>query len=205
MSAGILIELSPRARRYLDTLERRAAVPTAEVESIIREAGFPCFAPWLAFHDRYAGYVEQSTSDWSIWGLAHRDPYWWDANTVHIKSESNGLKWSIACADGHPSCNYRLDHAGVFVSGYSAESFGIHVERIALGWEFKQGGKFRSWTTAELRDTAFREVFEECIKPHLVPEASDRFSRCYRTDTYFVEQSSETGSLQRGFERTSSV
>ena len=205
MRAGVLIELSTRARRYLDTLERRAAVPTAEVETIIREAGFPCFIPWLAFHDRFAGYVEESASDWFIWGLAHRDPYWRDANAVDIDSKSDGQTWSIACADGHPSHNYRLDHAGVFVSGYSAESFGIHVERIALGWDFGGRGKFRSWTTAELRDAAFREVFEERIKPHLVPEASDRFSRCYRTDTYFVVESSATGSLQRGFERTSSA
>ncbi len=157
--------------------------------------------PWLAFLDRFAGYVEQSASDWSIWGLAHRDPYWWDANAVHIDSRSDGRSWSIASGDGHPSHNYRLDHTGVFPGGYRAESFGIHVERIALGWDFAGLDKFRFWTTAELRDAASREVFEERIKPHPEPEASDRFSRCYRTDTHFVVESSATGSLQRGYER----
>lgn len=201
MEAGVSTELSPRARRFLATLERRPAVPTAEVETIITGSGFPCFAPWLAFHDRYAGYVETVGRDGFIWGLVHRNPYWLAPNKPDIDGEGDGQTWYITCADGHPSYDYRLENTGEFLGGAPAESFDIHVERIALGWEFKQRGEVRSLSTDEMRGPAFREAFEDRIKPHPVSEASDRFSRYYMSDSYFVVEWVETGALRRGYER----
>ena len=196
-------ELSPRARRFLATLERRAAIPTEEVEAIIQTSGFPCFAPWLAFHERYAGFVHQTDYDWFIWGLAHRDPYWLDPNAVQIDSRSGGQSWHVTCADCHPSYNYRLDHTGIFLGGDApAESYDIHVEQGALGWEFKQIGQFRAWKDEELRDPAFRALFEERIEPHPVPEATDCYSRYFMSARYFVVQSVKTGTLRRGYEVT---
>jgi hypothetical protein len=192
-------ELSSRARRFLATLERRPAVPTAEVEAIITGSGFPCFAPWLTFHERYAGYVERSAHDWFIWGLAHRNPYWLGANAVDVDSELDGKTWYITCADGHPSYTYRLEHTGEFLGG-PAESFDIHVERLALGWEFKQRGAARVCSVDELRDPAFRQVFEARVKPYWVAEASDRFSRYYMSDSYFVVESVQSGALRRGYQ-----
>ena len=56
-----------------------------------------------------------------------------------LDSELGGKTWQIFCADGHPSYNYRLEQTGEFI-GAPAESFDIHVERIARGWEFEQRG-----------------------------------------------------------------
>lgn len=52
---GAPTELSPRPQRMLSTWERRTTVPTKEVAAAITAAGCPAFAPWLAFHERYAG------------------------------------------------------------------------------------------------------------------------------------------------------
>src|SRR5436309_12706969 len=101
------VELSPRARRFLSTLERRPAVPTEEVEAILTAAGYPCFVPWLAFHERYAGYVEQFYHDWFIWGLVHQDCYWLTPDQA--RCERDGPVWSVACAEGHPTYCYELD------------------------------------------------------------------------------------------------
>jgi hypothetical protein len=50
--------ISARAEKFLETLERRPAVPTKGVEAIIRDQGAPCFPSWLEFHEQYAGYVD---------------------------------------------------------------------------------------------------------------------------------------------------
>ena len=203
MGASVSAELSPRARTFLATLERRPAVPTAEVEAIVTGSGFPCFTPWLAFHDRYAGYVEALRQDGFVWGLVHRNPRWLAPNKPDIDSEADELTWYIGSADGHPSYDYRLDNTGEFLGGAPAESFDIHVERIALGREFQRRGVVRAWSDDELRGPAARDTFEARVKAHLVAEASDRFSRYYRSESHFVVECVETGALRRGYDRSS--
>ena len=203
MDVGVSAGLSPRARRFLATLERRPAVPTAEVEAIITGSGFPCFTPWLAFHDRYAGYVEAVSRDGFVWGLVHRNPRWLAPNKPDIDSEADEQTWYVSCADGHPSYDYRLDNTGEFLGGAPAESFGVHVERIALGREFMRRGVARTWSADELRGPAARHTFEEKVKAHPVAEASDRFSRYYVSESHFVVECVETGVFSRGYDMPS--
>jgi hypothetical protein len=199
MRLGGQTELSPRAQRFLSTLERRPAVPTAEVEAIITARGFPCFAPWLEFHERYAGYVLRG-NDWFILGLVHRNSYWFGPNYPDVEAEIDGKTWYITCADGHPSYNYRLDNAGEFL-GWPAESFDIHIERSALWWEFRQRGGVRVWSVDELRGPVGRATFERAVKQHLITEACDRFFRYYVSDAHFVVERVKTGELRLGYDR----
>src|SRR5258708_6735285 len=95
--------LTQRATRFLTNLERRSAIPTKEIESIIRSKGYPCFAPWLDFHERFAGYVEVWGRDWAIWGLAHGAPHWLAPQAAEIDREPHEETWYISCVDCHPS------------------------------------------------------------------------------------------------------
>jgi hypothetical protein len=196
--------LSTRARIFLATLERRPSIPTKEVEAIIRDQGYPCFSPWLDFHERYAGYLEVFGQDWAVWGLVHEKPVWLLPRKADIDREPHEETWYVTCADTHPSYDYRLDDKGEFL-GPPAESFDIHVERIALGWDFHQKGPSRVLTTDELRGPGFQEIFITQIEPHLVAEASDRFFRYYMNENYLVVEDVESGRLLRARQRTQSV
>lgn len=103
-------------------------MPTSKVEKFLTAAGCPCFGPRLAFHERYAGYVGQFHQDWFVWGLAHRESYWWSPNQVNC--ERDGLGWSVWCADGHPTCTYELGHNGSFAAHGGNRSFNLYVERV---------------------------------------------------------------------------
>lgn len=177
-------ELSSRARSFLATLERRPTVPAGEVEEIIIRSGYPCFPHWLQFQDRYAGYVERIGWDTAIWGLIQK-------NTDEPEIEVCEGTWYITCADLHPSYEYRLDNRGEFLGG-RAESFDIHVERLSLGWEFCQRGEARVLDADELQGLVFSDHFRKQIKHHLVPEASDRYSRYYMSDTWLVVELART-------------
>lgn len=199
MTEGVSTELSPRARKMLGTWERRPAVPTEEVAAAITAAGCPAFAPWLAFHERYAGYVEMFYQDGFVLGLVHRNPYWWTPNKPCC--ERDGTEWSIWCADGHPTYTYELDQDGVFAAHGGHRSFDLYVERVAAVREFAPRGGARDLERLEFRGAAFREVFTERIKPSLVAELSDQFWRYYLTDAYLVIEDAETGELHRAWER----
>jgi len=189
--------LSTRALKWLSTLERRSAVPVAEVESLILDAGLPCFDVWLDFHERYAGFVEPIGLDQAVWGLIHAAPSWLSPMRPEFDREPDEDTWYIACADAHPSYDYSLDNRGEFV-GAPAESFDVIVERNALGWEFRQRGSTRALTGDELRGENFRQVFEKQIRPFLVPEASDKHSRYYLSPQYLLVENATTGDLRRG-------
>jgi hypothetical protein len=193
--------LTTRAKNFLSTLERRPAIPTEDVEAIIRGAGCPCFAPWLDFHERYAGYLEVFGRDWAIWGLVHEEPVWLPPRQADIDREPHDETWYITCADVHPSYTYQLDDMGEFLGG-PAESFDVYVERIALGWDFHRRSEIRILTADELRGPAFQEIFSDRVKAHLVTEASDSFLRYYMNDTYLVVEDASTGRLRNGWQRT---
>jgi hypothetical protein len=187
--------LSNRATEFLRTLERRPAISTKEVETIILDQGLPCFAPWLDFHERYAGYCERFGRDGAIWGLVQENPQWLPTRKAEIDRESHEETWYITCADAHPSYMYRLDNRGEFL-GTPAESFDIHVERIAVGWDFdrRTSGQNRVLTAAELGAQGLLER----VKPFRIAEASDRYFRYYMTETGLVVEDVKTGVLRRG-------
>jgi hypothetical protein len=182
-------------------LERRPFVPTRKVEEIIRNQGRPCYPQWLDFHERFAGYVETIGRDVAVWGLIHENPQWLRPMTADIDREPLQETWYITCADVHPSYDYRLDDKGEFL-GYPAESFDKHVERMAVGWEFKRDRRIEVIDIDELRSQAFLGLFHSTVKPALVPEASDRYLTYYMDDHYLVVEDAETGKLRRGWRQT---
>ena len=196
--------LTTRARDFLTTLERRPAVSTSDVEAIIRAAGFVAFVPWLEFHEKYAGYVEVIGRDMATWGLVHEKAVWLLPRRVEVDRETHEDTWYITCADAHPSYTYQLDDKGRFLGG-PAESFDIHVERKALGWEFQRTSETRALTTHELRDVAFRRVFATQMKEHVVETASDCYTRYYMNDDYLVVEDVESGNLRDGWQHTERV
>ena len=189
--------LSNRAKSFLATLERRPAIPTKDVELIICDQGLPCFPVWLDFHERYAGFLEVFGRDWAIWGLVHNNPEWLRSRKAEVDREPHEEVWYITCADAHPSYSYRLDNKGEFL-GDPAESFDIHVERIALGWDFHQRGQSRALSTAELRALCSQEILMTQMKDDLVSGASDCFFRYYMNDTYLLVEDAKTGMLRKG-------
>ncbi|MCL2779780.1 MAG: hypothetical protein FWD73_17445 [Polyangiaceae bacterium] len=189
--------LTTRASNYLKTLKRRPSIPVKEVETIIRNQGFPVFDSWLDFHERYAGYEDTIGRDLAIWGLVHEDPYWLAPREADIDRELYEETWYITCADVHPSYTYRLTNTGEFL-GAPAQSFDTNVERLALGWEFFQTVGGRAMTMTELRAPEFRDIFLNHIKPFLVAEASDNFIRYYMNDTYLISEIVETGDFRQG-------
>jgi hypothetical protein len=131
----------------------------------------------------------------------YENPKWLLPRRADIDRESQEEIYYITCADAHPSYTYQLDNKGEFL-GFPAESFEIHVERIALGWAFSQSEPTRPIVMSELRSSYMQEVFATQMKPHLIAEASDKFSRYYMNDTYLLVENTETGMLRRGSQRT---
>jgi hypothetical protein len=125
--------LSEGARRHLDSHPRADAVPTAEVERILRREGIEPLEPWLDFHDRYAGHIlDLGAGDRAALGLVQRHDGWWPAGTVgHFAVEDGEQPSEIFCADAHPSYGYVLSPTGRLHVG-PTESFDIFMEQAAL-------------------------------------------------------------------------
>jgi len=189
--------LSERARLYLDRCERYPAVPTADVERILLAGGWPAPAAWLDFHDRYAGYVERIYRDTAVWGLAHTESFWFGPLGVEVDSEDDGSR-TIYCAELHPSYGYQLDSAGRFLGrGLEADSFGVHVERLALWGAFLDDGPARKEGDQQrLGDPAVRAELLARLAGHLVPEASDSWFAVYRDGRTLIHDDVRAGRLR---------
>jgi hypothetical protein len=165
---------------------------------MIRDQGFPCAPSWLEFHERYAGYVEVIGRDVAIWGLVHANPQWMAPRQVDVDGESDGKTWYITSADVHPSYVYRLDQNGEFLGG-PAQSFDIHVERVAAFVEFQKRQHCRPLSGEELRSSRVREMLAAKAAPSLLVEASDAFFNCYVSRNYLLVVHAPTGALRNGF------
>jgi hypothetical protein len=131
-----------------------------------------------------------------VWGLVHDDPAWLLPRKAEIDREPNDNTWYVTCADVHPSYNYRLDDNGEFL-GPPAISFDVHLERVALGWEFSLKGASRVLSKSEVQEQQFTELFNTSIKPpHLIPEASDRYTRYYMSQRHLVVEDAASGSIK---------
>ncbi len=139
--------LSKRARSYLASLERRAAVPTRDVEAAIVRAGYEPFPAWLAYHDAYAGYVEPLGRESAVLGLVHGASHWLAAGEAEVDLWDDGAL-VITCADVHPSFAYTLFSDGHFWSSGGAgecatydvkvEQSGAFVEKTRDGRDWKR-------------------------------------------------------------------
>ena len=69
--------LSKRARLFLSGLKRVTPIPTKRVETLL-SGNYPpnAVATWLSFHERYAGYIDRTANDASLWGIAHHKTHW---------------------------------------------------------------------------------------------------------------------------------
>jgi len=189
--------LTKRAQDYLRTLARRPAIPASEVERILKGAGSPCFDPWLAFHESYAGYVEPLGRDTAVWGLVHEQGHWIAPGGASVEKEPHDKAWYIVCADVHPSYSYKLDHLGEFL-GEPAVSFDVKVERNALVVDFMSRGKTR-YLIQELKDpTRIKELLEgSAIDPH----TADKFARYHVSTRYLLKEDAESGGFVYGWAR----
>jgi hypothetical protein len=189
-----------RAQKFLATLERTRPIPTKEVEAIILRQGFPCFPPWLEFHERYAGYIEPIGRDTAVWGLIHRESHWHTPGEATIDHFEENDEWEIICAEVHPSYNYTLNQAGEFGDG-RAISFDVKVERNALGASFSARGPSRYLQPADLADPALSERIRKWMPSALDKAASDKYRRYYADDRLLVREDAKTGELIDGWER----
>ena len=179
--------LSPLAQHYLAQLTRTRPVPTSKVERLLLDEGWPRFEAWVSFHERYAGYVQLSGSEFFVWGLVHKDPQWLPPGEPDVDKEPNKNVWYVACADGHPSYNYRLDQKGTFLGGPS-RTFDIFVERLALIWEFKRSGPCHAIPQPRLKWLSRQKLFWAHVGPGLAREACDEYANWYMTQIYLIRE-----------------
>lgn len=192
--------LSPRAQKYLAQLHRDEPVPVAKVEQIIIAQGYPAYPAWLAFHDQFAGYHESiGSGNLAIWGLAFAKPRksGGDAYKVYVTMHK-GAPAFIACADVHPSFDYMLMPDGEYNGPpFPSENFSIKVERNALLWEFSSAGPVqRLYDVDGVQLVDLRQQLLDELRPHLVPEASDKFANYYASPTKVLLESLENTTLK---------
>ncbi|MGD8910732.1 MAG: hypothetical protein PVI92_15430 [Chromatiales bacterium] len=184
--------LSTLAERYLKSLARLPMPLTERVEKELKAEGLPAMEPWLEFHERYAGYVEQIWHDRAVWGLLHFKPRWQAPKRLaYFKDFYEEQEHIIInCADVHPSYEYQLDEKGMF-SRERSRYFDIYVEQSALHW----------WFTTQIGPEPLHRKFDlkdpriiDKIRSHseMVEEASDEFSRVFLGDSVLAYQDAET-------------
>ncbi len=165
-------------------------MPVDSVADALRREGLPLHDVWLDFHVRFAGYEEPMGYERAIWGIVHVDPQWQDPHEVWFTRR--GDRCAVACADVHPSFDYRLDSRGEFSGiggGGPCESFPVHVEQLAAVWE-TAACSGRRWTTGWelMRDRARREKLRERLGGQPIVEASDRYSTHWRAADIIVRE-----------------
>lgn len=180
------MSLSTRAIACLASMKRHTPVPVEEVVEALKRAECPGIEPWLDFQAWYGGYVEDLGEDEAIWGVMHREAYWLTPGEVEIDRESD--PWRIACAEAHPSYDFWLDSNGEFDSTGGAghyERFDVRVERGAVFWEGTTQG--RVWRLDwDLLGVVSATELRARTGAELVPEASDRYSTCWRAEAVII-------------------
>ena len=196
------MEATERVQRLLAKRDRVERVPTSAVVSLLRDVGYPVFEPWVAFHDRFAGYVEPlGAGDIAVLGLAQVAPYcnWMKELAVDVSyyeaEDGEEELYDIACADVHPSFGYRLDQKGQFfgASGRrpAADSYERRLEQMALYHEAKSAD---GWDPI-LREVpaAKRERLLVAVAGAIDERASDPYSIWYSTPDWLVVQDTNSG------------
>lgn len=209
--------LTERARRYLATLKRRAALSDPEaIAGALREAGVPPLEVFVRFQVEFGGYMEWYGLNRFVWGIVHDevDPDsafepgkvdgWMEMEEVQGDDDEFGWpaddedepqkeeRWYVSCADCHLSDHWMLDSRGWLLwCGYpKATSFETKIERDAFAWELGR--------TAKFREVRFEAPVLEVI-PVLLPrvaegrvaEASDELSAIFLADGLYVSASSD--------------
>lgn len=185
--------LTPRAQRYLATLERLPHVEDlGAVRAALEAAGAPATEALLGFHERYAGYVK-SGPDTFIWGLLHKSPRW--GSPMELDADRENDLWYVTCADAHPSYALTLDQHGTHYTTAGvprASSFDVYMEQGALISEFharhdsKGEQKYRRLEMFNDREE-LHEVLLARLEGRQVAEGSDEHGTIYVTDELLLE------------------
>ncbi len=173
--------LTERANAWLATLDRETPLAAAVVDRLIREAGSTPHPEWLAFHDNYAGYIEQvGPGDIAIWGLARPAdaspaPIWFAPDSDSIVPAQYHFPEAVLCADAHPVHGYELGADGAFRGiGGPAATFEMKLERHGLMKEFYDRGKVRRTFVTRKCDEPQNHYLLRDMAEAFVPEASDK-------------------------------
>jgi hypothetical protein len=185
------VKLTRGATHYLAQLERVAIPSTAFVEKRLAGRMPQVPAVWLDFHERYGGYVEpiSSTED-ALFGLMFFETQWFTPMECELEDDPAADNAYIMCADVNPSYNFQLDKHGHLFAG-PAECFEIHLERAALGKEFREGcanGTTFHFKRDEL-EAALAAEFDQLLAGEPVAEASDKYHTYFRSEHLLVRRS----------------
>jgi hypothetical protein len=190
--------LSERARHYLSTMTRIPAVPTEEIERVLKRQGDKCFPAWLEFHERYAGYIEPLGLESAVLGIVHTRSRWIRPGCAIVSRsyESNAF-WFVTCADVHPSYVYSLGDSGFFRER-PASSFEVNLERSAARVAFfgepgpTRPQRFPQYPPAQaLLDRLQTET-------SIVAEASDEHYQVLLGERLYAVRETSTGRLVDG-------
>lgn len=188
------MSLSKRASAWLATLSRETPMPTAAVEGLIVAAGGTPHAMWLAFHDAYAGYIEEiGPGEIAVWGLARPalaslPLMWFTPGKVDIVAPGYGFPEAIRCADVHPVHAYELGADGAFRGiGGPTDTFEMKIERHGLMKEFHGRGTVRQTLLTRKADEPQHQQLLADMAHALVPEASNAAAKFYLEATRLLQ------------------
>lgn len=178
--------LTKRAADWLATLSRETPMPTAEVERLILAAGGTPHPVWLAFHDAYGGYIEETgPGEIAIWGLARSvsaepPPMWLPPDSVELVPAQYHFPEAIRCADVHPVHEYELGADGAFRGlGGPADTFEMKIERHGVMKEFYDRGRVEQTLLTHKADEPQHQKLLNDMAHALVPEASNSAAKFY--------------------------
>jgi hypothetical protein len=188
-----LAHLSPRAQAYLDGLQRVAVPDVREVEQQLRQELPHVPAAWLAFHERYGGFVQPLGEDRAILGLMFTEGTWVVPNACGLELD-DPRDPIVMCADVHPTYSYYLDQDGKFL-GDPSDNFEVYLERCALYVAFKsvKPGRVVHIPNKDLSDATMEQV-RQVMQHGRVAEASDSYKTMYEAESMLIT-SHEAGSL----------
>lgn len=181
--------LSERARRYLDTWERRPCVDDLGlVRAAIEEVGLPVTEPVLDFHRTFAGYMVDVWGEYGPLGIIHPEVVsvqsWFEPKRVggYVTADPP----SLACADIHASYEMMIELDGTFhCNGPEASSYFLWFERSALQHEFFSTRRARVLRTKGSPQW-LKDVFITRLSGLRVDALSDAYCETYVGDRFVV-------------------
>jgi hypothetical protein len=176
-------ELSRRARRFLQTWERRPYVEDLGlVRAAIEEASLPVTQPVLDFHRTFAGYITDVCGDKGPLGIIHREvsPHSW-FQPMKVGGYLTAHPPSLACADIHISWEMMIDLDGTFhCNGPESSNYFLWTEQCAFLWEFAQTHRVRRVNLAAESDE-LASILLPRLADRRIDALSDEYGQLYAT------------------------
>ncbi|MFV8750292.1 hypothetical protein ACNOYE_07055 [Nannocystaceae bacterium ST9] len=135
-----------------------------------------------------------------VLGLVHEHPTWLDPLQPRVFDWSREGKWAIACADMHPSHDFRLRHDGKFLGGPTT-SFDVFIEQLAAVWGFCEGHAVENVVMVKGRDPELRAEILGRSTMRRIDAASDEYTSYLKDETYLIADDREHQELRDGWVR----